>query len=58
MAKPKIEKSKRKTRVVNVRFTDSQYSEILRLLKKAGKTKVSPIIRDVFIDHIAEVYQK
>jgi hypothetical protein len=58
MAKPKIEKSKRKTRVVNVRFTDSQYSEILRLLKKAGKTKISPIIRDVFIDHIAEVYQK
>lgn len=58
MAKPKIEKSKRKTRVVNVRFTDTQYSEILKLLKKAGKTKVSPIIRDVFIDHIAEVYQK
>lgn len=58
MAKPKIEKSKRKTRVVNVRFTDTQYSEILKILKKAGKTKVSPIIRDVFIDHIAEVYQK
>ena len=58
MAKPKIEKSKRKTRVVNVRFTDTQYSEILKILKKAGKTKVSPIIRDVFIDHIAEIYQK
>ncbi len=58
MAKPKVEKSKRKTRVVNVRFTSSQYDEILRLLKKAGKKKVSPVIRDVFIEHIAEVYQK
>lgn len=55
MAKPKVEKSKRKTRVVNVRFTSSQYDEILRLLKKAGKKKVSPVIRDVFIEHIAEV---
>ncbi len=54
MAKPKVEKSKRKTRVVNVRFTSSQYDEILRLLKKAGKKKVSPVIRDVFIEHIAE----
>jgi len=58
MVKPKVEKSKRKTRVVNVRFTSSQYDEILRLLKKAGKKKVSPVIRDVFIEHIAEVYQK
>ena len=55
MAKPKVEKSKRKTRVVNVRFTSSQYDEILRLLKKAGKKKVSPVIRDVFIEHIASL---